>query len=199
MPAEVERQRTLRERAELALERADVRVVDVAVAHEGHDVADDLAPQLVGHLGDPRDLGPACAEQGDDLVEPDLLAGEHARRAPHRPRLPARCRRRRREQRRRIHVAAREPSGRRGRGPRCRRRRAPRCARPGASQRSGSRDVLRVDGQPRGEHLARGLGRGAQPLELGPRPFRVHVVGGDGRDAAPVVDAGGERARRGRR
>ena len=59
LPAQVERERTLRERAEPALERADVRVVDVAVAHEGDLVADDLAPQLVGDLRDPRDLGAA--------------------------------------------------------------------------------------------------------------------------------------------
>ena len=76
--AQVERERTLRERAEPALERADVRVVDVAVADERDLVADDLAPQLVGDLGDARDLGAARAEQRDDLVDADLFAGEHA-------------------------------------------------------------------------------------------------------------------------
>ena len=56
--AQVQRQRALRERAEPALERADVRVVDVAVADERDVVADDLAPQLVGDLGDPATSGP---------------------------------------------------------------------------------------------------------------------------------------------
>ena len=56
LAAQVERERTLRERAEPALERADVRVVDVAVADEGDLVAVDLAAQLVGDLGDARDL-----------------------------------------------------------------------------------------------------------------------------------------------
>ena len=40
--AQVERQRALGEGAEPALERADVRVVDVAVAHEGDGVADGV-------------------------------------------------------------------------------------------------------------------------------------------------------------
>ena len=75
---QVQRQRALREAAEPALERADVRVVDVAVADAGDGVADDGAPQLVGHLGDGRDLGAAGGEQGDDLVLADLLAEQHA-------------------------------------------------------------------------------------------------------------------------
>ena len=54
---------------------------------------------------------------------------------------------------------------------------------------------LRVDREPRREHLARGFGRGAQPLERGPRPLGVHMVDGDGGDATPVVDAGGEQRR----
>ena len=78
LAAQVERERTLRERAEPALERAHVRVVDVAVADERDLVADDLAAELVGDLGDPHDLGPARAEQRDDLVDADLFAGEHA-------------------------------------------------------------------------------------------------------------------------
>ena len=42
LAAQVERERALRERAELAAERAHVRVVDVAVADERHFVAGDL-------------------------------------------------------------------------------------------------------------------------------------------------------------
>ncbi len=76
---EVERERALREGAEAALERAHVRVVDVAVANEGHLVADDLAPELVGDLGDPHDLRTAGTEQRHDLVDADLLAGQYTR------------------------------------------------------------------------------------------------------------------------
>ena len=55
---QVQRQRALGEAAEPALERADVRVVDVAVVDEGDDVAHGLPAQLVGHLGHGRHLGP---------------------------------------------------------------------------------------------------------------------------------------------
>ena len=49
--------------------------------------------------------------------------------------------------------------------------------------------VLRVHGEARCERLARGLRRAAQQLQRGPRALRVHVVGRQRRDAAPVVDA----------
>jgi len=62
---------------ELALERADVRVVDVAVTHEGDGVADGLRAEPVGHVRDPREVGAACAEQRDDLFDVDFLTGEH--------------------------------------------------------------------------------------------------------------------------
>ena len=88
--AQVQRQRTLRERAEPALERADVRVVDVAVADERDVVADDVAPELVGDGGDLADLRTACAEQRDDLGLVDGLAGAHA--VEHLGDPPTRCR-----------------------------------------------------------------------------------------------------------
>ena len=72
--AQVERQRALREGAEPALESADVRVVDVPVGDEGDGVADGLAAELVGDLGDGDHLGAAGGEKGDDLVLADLLA-----------------------------------------------------------------------------------------------------------------------------
>ena len=76
--AEVQRQRTLREGAELALERADVRVVDVAIAHERDRVAHGLAPQLIGDRARPRATsGPRALEQRDDLVDADFFAREH--------------------------------------------------------------------------------------------------------------------------
>ena len=71
---EVEREGALGEGAEAALEGADVGVVDVAVGHPGDDVAHGLGPQLVGQLGHGPDLGPAGAEEGDDLVLVEVLA-----------------------------------------------------------------------------------------------------------------------------
>ena len=76
--AQVERQRPLGEAAEPALEGADVRVVDVAVADVGDGVADDGPAQLVGHLGDGGHLGTPGREQRGDLVLADLLAEQHA-------------------------------------------------------------------------------------------------------------------------
>ena len=40
--------------------------------------------------------------------------------------------------------------------------------------------------------MAPGLGDGGQAFQVWPGPFGVDVVGGDRRDAAPVVDAGVE-------
>ena len=86
---QVQRQRTLGESAEPALEGADVGVVDVPVGDEGDHVADRSPAQLVGDLGHGHDFGPAGREQRDDLVLADLLARERARRAPRpRPRRP---------------------------------------------------------------------------------------------------------------
>ena len=203
--AQVQRQRALGERAEAALERADVGVVDVAVADEGDGVADGLAPELVGQLGDRGDLGPAGAEQGDDLVDADLLAGAHAGQhlADRRAAGPAAQSRstagaeQHRRGRRRCTPGA--PSGRRG-------------ARPSASDAVQHREarrrrvepalgvggVLGVDGEPRGQHLARGLGGRAQRARARPRPLGVTWSGVTGRHAAPVVDAGGEQRARGR-
>ncbi len=91
LPAQVERERALRERAETALVRAHVRVVDVAVADEGDLVADDVAAQLVGHLRDTGHLGAARTEQDHDLVDADFLprqhSGEHLADAPARARV----------------------------------------------------------------------------------------------------------------
>ena len=133
------------------------------------------------------------AEEGDDLVDADLFAREHA--VEHLADRSAGARRTRERQQRRgggssppdAHVSSRaKPSP------------SERCItvnrRSGSTQVS-SRDVLGIDREPRGEHLARGLGRGAQPFERGPRPLGVHVIEGDGRDTAPVVDARGEERR----
>ncbi len=63
---------------------------------------------------------------------------------------------------------------------------------PGVDPGLAGHDVLRVDGEA-GAELEAGLGGDrAQPLERGPGPLGVDVVGREGRDAAPVVDAGAE-------
>ncbi len=75
---QVQRQRSLREPAEAALERADVGVVDVAVADERDDVADGHRSQLVGELRDGADLRTAGLEQRHELVDAGFLAEPHA-------------------------------------------------------------------------------------------------------------------------
>ena len=199
--AQVERQRPLRERAELALERADVRVVDVAVAHERDGVADRFRAQAVGDVRDPGEVGAARAEQGDDLFDVDLLAGEHT--VEHFADRGARAcgpsgGERRGHQARRRDVAAGAPvvvAGETfGVGGALHRE-----AHVGVQPPLGFAHVLGVDGEARRERLADGLGRVAERVERGPRALGVHVVGRDRRDAAPVVDAGAdERAEVGR-
>src|ERR1019366_512838 len=94
----VQRQRTFGERAELALERADVCVVDVPVHHEGDHIADRPSPQLVRDFGDRDDFATPGGEQLDDLVLADLLTSERALEhfahgsAGAGPRVPARVR-----------------------------------------------------------------------------------------------------------
>ena len=158
--AEVQRERALRERAEPALERAHVRVVDVAVADERDRVTHRVAPELVGDRGDLEEVGATRAEQGDDLVDVDLLAGEDAvEHLAHRsagPGRPAR-RHRRREQRGRRGPAARGP------GVVARQalevgRAAHREAHVVVQPAVAVAHVLGVHGEARRERLARGLG-----------------------------------------
>ena len=79
--AQVERQRALREPAELALERAHVGVVDVPVRHPRQRLADQFGPHPIGGLGDGEHVGSASLEQRHDLVDARLVtgldAGEH--------------------------------------------------------------------------------------------------------------------------
>ena len=104
-----------------------------------------------------------------------------------------RARRRRGGRRRRRRPAYQTPPGRRGRGPRRRLRSSTGKRSAGSSQRSGSSDELGVDREPGRERRSpRASVTVAQPVERGPRPLGVDVVGGDRRDAAPVVDAGVE-------
>ena len=186
---QVQRQRPLGEGAEAALEGADVRVVDVAVGDPGDDVAHLVAPELVGHLGDGRHLGAPGPEQGHDLGDVDGLAHEHAGQHL-------------------AHGAAgggrgRQQTGRRGLGTRV----------PGhvvapqalgvaaVEDREAHRRVepalrreheLGIGGEAGCEDEALRLGDGQQAVEVGPGALGVDVVGGEGRDAAPVVDPGVE-------
>ena len=105
---QVQRQRALGEAAEAALEGAHVRVVDVAVVDPGDVVAHHPAAQVVGDLGHRGHLRATGREQRDDLVDADLLAGQH----PVEHLAAPRRRHRRRDGRRHEHgrVGARCPS-----------------------------------------------------------------------------------------
>ena len=191
--AQVERERPLRERAEATLERADIRVVDVAVPHEGDGIADRLDSELVGDRGDMEEVGPARAEERHDLVDAHFFSREGAlehladRRARASGPAGRQCHG---EKLRRMHVAAGRPLviARETFEIRCALHRE---ANVGVEPLLGSAHVLGVDGEARGEGLARRLGGRAQDIQRGPRALRVHVIGGDRGDAAPVVDAGG--------
>ena len=158
---QVQGERALREGAEPAAERADVRVVDVAVPHEGDDVTDRVASQLVGDVGDQAHVGAPRREQRDDLVDVGGLAGQDpvedlADRAARRP-----GRRRRAEHVGRRRVAPRRPvvvpgqtlgvGGVQDRG-----------AYPLVEPALGVERVLGVHGEARSQRLAGGLGRGAR-------------------------------------
>ena len=80
--------------------------------------------------------------------------------------------------------------GRRGRGPRRRTGRPPGTP-GGSSQRSGAATNSGYTVR-RGARRSPGLGHRPQPVEGGPGPLGVHVVGGHRRHPAPVVDAGVE-------
>ena len=190
--AEVERERALRERAEPALEGADVRVVDVARAHERDDVAHDVAPELVGDLGDPVELRAAGFEQRDDLVDADFLAGEHALENLTDGRAGAR--------------GEWQPCGSSDGGD----------TSPPAAQSSSRANPSESDAQSTANRTSGSsqrsasrtysgytVSRGASVLPIAsvatrkrverrPRSFRIHVVGSDRRHAAPVVDARGD-------
>ena len=197
---QVERERALRERAELALERADVRVVDVAVADERDLVADDVAAELVGDLGDLHDLRTARAEQRRRSRRCRPLA-PRARPSSTSPTATARATARGAGSRcGRVEVVATRATTRcRGRGLRGRTRRAPAVRTSGCSHSSGRCTNSGYTVRRGREHEAGRLGRVAQAVERGPRPFGVHVVDRDRRDAAPVVDARRRATARGRR
>jgi hypothetical protein len=72
--AQVERERTLGEGAEPALEGADVGVVDVAVDDEGDVVADEVAAHAVRELDDGVEVGAAGVKERGQLLAVELVA-----------------------------------------------------------------------------------------------------------------------------
>ena len=100
LAAQVLGQLALGEGAELALEVADVGVVDVAVDDVGDDVAARLAPQRVGGAHHRFEVGAAGAEERRDLVFGEIVAASRtiedralARRLRAAPRAATRLRR----------------------------------------------------------------------------------------------------------
>ncbi len=219
--AQVERQRALGEPAEPALERADVGVVDVAVA----DVGDRRRRRprwrsSSASAATAATSGPRAANRVTISSSPTSWpARTPASTSATAPPAPGRvagdeawaARRRRR--------STRPWSGGRRARPRrrCRRRASPGCrsgnTAPGSSRPSPSASARSTTGKrsagssqrsgvarrTRGRSVSRGasakparLGDLAQPVERRPGPLGVDVVGGDRRDAAPVVDAGVE-------
>ena len=187
-------------------------------------VADEPPAQVVGDLGHGADLAAPGARTGR-RARPRRAPGRRRRRRGPRARGPGRRRLRVGEQRRRARPTPRSTTRCcAGRSARPRRRvpasmassmrsgnTAPGSSRPrpsasvrsstakrtaGSSQRSGSSGELGVDREPGRQLEAGGLGGGAQHVEGGPRALGVDVVGGDRRDAAPVVDAGVEQVGR---
>ena len=212
--AQVERQRTLREAAEPALEGAHVRVVDVAVGDPRERVTDDLAPHLIGVITHGGDLRAPSLQQRLDLADRRLLTGVDA--SEHLgDRTSDRCDPRR-DERGRCAVGTREPRGRTmpdehelcsvGHSV-CRRgllrpelawivspepfgvgpihhREVQRLVEPAHPVAN----ELGVDRQARRQRVPLRFGHFLQPIKIGPRPLRVDVIRGDRRDAAPIVD-----------
>ncbi len=179
--AQVGRQLAFGEGAEAAAEVADVGVVDVA--HDGvrHGVADHLAPQRIGGLSHRREIAAASGEQTDDVSFAEIVAarravdkGGEAGTRPHR-----RPRQRLDVGLRQLHHQATPPLAHRQR------------ARPqGRIDPAFVLDIARIDREPLGQHFAVGCTFGRKGLELRPWPLGIHVVGRDGGDTAPIVDAG---------
>src|SRR4029079_13394716 len=75
LPAQIFGQLAFRERAEEAAERTDVGVVDVAIDHVAHDIADRLLAKRVGRGADGIEIRTACLEQANDLLFLERDAG----------------------------------------------------------------------------------------------------------------------------
>ncbi len=208
---------TLGKGTELASEIADIGVVNVA----GHDIADHVAidplPQLVGRAAYRVEFPTARREEPDYLRFVERLSGRASFQDRHQLpfTLPLRgplplptkvgrgasgilprpaCGERvgvRGYRGRRLGTGARHPIVRAGKAlgvDRAQHCRAQRRVEPAL----GSARVSRVDRQPPDKRFAGCGGLLGQPIECRPRSLRVDVIGGDRRDAAPIVDAGGD-------
>ena len=212
---EVERERALGERAELALEGADVGVVDVPVGHVGHLVADRLVRSWSATSATARTSGPRAANSvtisssptawpsatpasTSPTALPRAGRGDHRRTAPRPGPLPSAPSGPAPSRSGGRHLSARAPgmvaSQAFGVGG-VEHREAHRLGQPAV----GIEGELGVEGQPGGQREPGRFGGVPQHAEGRPGPLGVDVVGGDRRDAAPVVDPGGDAAGPGRR
>jgi len=180
---------SLGERTEAAFIGADIGVVEVAVDHEGHFVAVDRAAQRIGGPADIVDIRAARPEQQLDLACGHGLPGK--RMIDDRGNLwTDRARRGLGQPHQRLAggpaILPSEPVRIRLRQQRAARtivlpRRAEKC---------------RIGGQACNKPASGRLGGHAQRLDRRPGAFRVHMIGRDRRNAAPVVDACGEQTRK---
>ena len=183
-----------REGAELALERTDVGVVDVAGDDIAHGVAVHLAAQIVRCAADRGEIVAARAEQLHDLAFAERDTALHFRQR-------RRDARGRHDLRRLVEQSGltRRQSRHAARTPVVDARRAfavdqivHRLAQTLIDPAHGILRVGRIDRETFGQGLAGGAGRGVQHAQMRPRRFGIDVIGRHRRDAAPVVDAGGD-------
>ena len=202
LAAEVEGERALREAAEPALERAHVGVVDVAVVHPRHGLADGRDAERVGGGCDRRHLAAARGEQRDDLVlagllpEPDAVEhlGDASPQSVRRSDQHRRTLRRARVPRRRT-VTDQDDVGAVAGVARARDHLREVCAGIVATELFGVRAIehrephrriepplrcpgeLRMDREPRREHVTGGCRDLAEAFEVRPRALGVDVIG----------------------
>ena len=166
---------------------ADVGVIDVAIDDVTHRIATGFASQGIGGGADCIDFGAASREQLQDVRRRQLLACEWT--SQHRiERGDAPVAREQLHPRRRLGgyaghplVVARE-AARVG----CdQNRSAHRGIRPGVELLN----IVRIDGKSLGQHFARGPRLSRESLDRRPWLLGIDVVDGDGRNAAPIVDA----------
>ena len=212
LAAQVLAQLALGEGAELALEVADVRVVDVPVDDVGHRVAVHFAPDRVRGGADGGELRATCGEQPGDLVLREVLArlgpfedgSDACRYGVHSRAVAVRgggARHRRENLGRRRSFLTRGPvvgAGEAGGVEPLQHRRAD-AAQPADLPALAAAVIepafpverpLRVHRQSLDQRLAGGGRLFGQPLQVRPGRLRVDEVGSHGRYAAPVVDAG---------
>ena len=190
----------LREGAELAAVSADVGVVDVAVDDVGDGVADAARAQRVGRAADGCEVVAARREQRDDVGL--RRAGRRRRRGRGRRRSSAKVAASVRAQAAPRQVAAKRLDASPGAQASSRARpavsmwRSTACAqRRGRASALGPQREWRAGCASRSTSVRPAAARSrARAREVRPGRLGVDVVGRHRRDAAPVVDAGADRA-----